>query len=105
MSEGHAEIWLEIGLLVTASRQPAEPDVGIMSAYWEDLNVEAAFHETTTLSWGADRTAPAKRTTKRVDLMEGVDPKSADVHRLLFNILQAYGEQDAAQAIAAEMAD
>lgn len=108
MTIPNAAVWIEIGLEITGSPVPAEPDVGIMSPGWEDIDVDGVFVER---KFPVFKTAPngisrvlVRFENRRVNLMEGVDPKSKDVQRLLENLLEAAGDAPA-EALQAEMAD
>ena len=73
-----AETEISLALRVKADRYPPEPDVGLSEGYFEDIEITELFAERTT------------RVGKlRVDLLQGVNPQSPDVKRLLENIADA----------------
>lgn len=90
-----ATITFEVECEVTGSIQPAEPDVGIMSAYPEDVAVESLKALVGKFKYG-------KMTWATFDLLAGLDKAARDT--VLSNVYAAFSE-DADDAVMQEGAE
>lgn len=80
-----ASIFFEVECEVEGSIQRAEPDVGIMGPYVEDADLSSV----SMLVYR--RTVGLKRTWTNIDLLEGLDAKSADIVKA--NIMKAFHDE------------
>lgn len=88
-----ASVFEEFEIEVCGNWQPAEPDVGIMSSYYELDDLVGLWVTTRHFRNG-------KYETKRVNLLDGVDLRSPDVQKLLANIRDQIDTDQASEALA-----
>lgn len=90
-----AYVYPEIEVEICGNWQPAEPDVGIMSGYYELDDLVGLWVTTKRFDVRTGR-----REKKRVNLLAGVDLRSSDVQQLLANIRDEIDTDQAAEAFA-----
>jgi hypothetical protein len=90
-----ARLGLELELEIEGYYERAEPDVGIMSGGWVAEEIVGLNVETSVYDRASQRMVP-----RRVNLLEGVNLRSADVQRLLANIFDTIDPGTAAEALA-----
>lgn len=93
MQSATATCWLEVGVVISATQTPADPDVGIFSPGWEDETVEELRYE--------ERNRQGKLVS--VDLFEGVDTRNPEVQKFLANLLKAVGQEYAWETLNEEL--
>lgn len=94
MTSTTATTWIEIGLVISAAPTPADPDVGIFSAGWEDETIEELRYEEKNYRTGR---------TISVDLLDGVDSNNPEVQKILANLLKAVGQDSVWEALNEEL--
>lgn len=88
-----ASVFEEFEIEVCGNWQPAEPDVGIMSSYYELDDLVGLWVTTRHFRNG-------KFEARRVNLLDGVDLRSPDVQKLLANIRDQIDTDQASEALA-----
>lgn len=92
----------EIELTISGTPQRAEPDVGIMPDYHDDVGIDEAVVLVLkrNLNWVRDaggHIVHPPYTTHRHDLCAGLDAKAKAI--VLANLLEAFGEDRAAEVL------
>ena len=93
MQSATATCWIEVGVVISATLTPAEPDVGIFSHGWEDETVEELRYK--------ERDRQGKMVS--VDLFEGVNMANPEVQKFLSNLLKAVGQEYAWETLNQEL--
>ncbi len=90
-----ASVFEEFEIEICGNWQPAEPDVGIMSSYYELDDLVGLWVTTKRFD-----VRTGEREEKRVNLLAGVDLRSEAVQKLLANIRDQIDTDQAAEAFA-----